>query len=107
MSFRVRSLAFAPLMAATLGACLPALAPGIRPVQHHAGLTETAGDDTCMSCHEAEQRVLDGLAAMSPRRREASIHQRMQGGGASLVAQWMLDDERTCVGCHVPRRGLR
>lgn len=107
MILRPQPLALALLLLATAGACLPALAPGIRPVQHHGGLTGQSDDDTCMACHEAEQQVLEGLAAMSERKREAEMRHRMQGGGASLVAQWMIDDERSCAACHTPQRGLR
>jgi hypothetical protein len=89
------------------GACLPTLAPGIRPVQHHIGMTTQTDNDTCMGCHEAEQRVIEQLASMPAAEREAAMRHRMQGGGASLVAQWMLDDPRSCAACHQPRGGIR
>lgn len=107
MTLRLQPLALAPLLLAMAGACLPTLAPGIRSVEHHAGLTGQSGNDTCMACHEAEQQVLEGLAAMSEGKREVEMRHRMEGGGASLVAQWMIDDERSCAGCHTPRTGPR
>lgn len=107
MTFGVRPLAFAPLLLAMLGACLPALAPGIRASEHHGGLTTQTEDHTCMGCHEAEQQVLEQLASMPASKRDAAMEHRMQGGGASLVAQWMLDDARSCAGCHEPRAGWR
>lgn len=93
----------APLIG-LLGACLPGLAPGIRMVDHHAGLTTTT-NATCMGCHESEQAVATAMAAMSAREREQMMARRMGGGGASLVAQWMLDDPRSCATCHTPRGG--
>ncbi|MBV1857391.1 MAG: hypothetical protein KUG77_03190 [Nannocystaceae bacterium] len=106
MTSCVRPLALAPLCLAMLGACLPALGPNIRPARHHMGLTAHTKNDTCMGCHEAEQRVLERLTSMPAAKREAAILLRMQGGGgASLVAQWMLDDPRPCAGCHQPRAG--
>jgi hypothetical protein len=101
---RVRGLAVAPLVG-LLGACLTGLAPGIRTVEHHQGLTAQTANATCMGCHESEQDVAAAMAAMSAPEREQVMAQRMGGGGASLVAQWMLDDPRSCATCHTPRGG--
>ncbi len=100
-------LAVAPFFFATLGACLSGLAPTIGPEPQHLGMSTQTDNDTCMGCHEAEQAVLDQLAAMSATQREVAMGRRMEGGGASLVAQWMLDDERSCVACHLSSRGVR
>ena len=99
----MRKLAAAPLLG-LLGACLPAFAPGIRPVDHHAGMTARSPDAVCMGCHESEQAVVDAFSSMSPREREHAMHERMEGEGASLVAQWMIDDPRSCATCHPPGR---
>lgn len=101
MSVWVRAIAVGPLLG-FLGACLPAFAPGIRVVDHHAGMTASTANDTCMGCHEAEQEVLASMQAMASGEREQAMHARMTGGGASLVAQWMLDDPRSCASCHKP-----
>jgi hypothetical protein len=100
-------LAVAPLFFATLGACLSGLAPTIGPDPHHLGMRTQTNNDTCMGCHEAEQAVLDQLAVMPAAQREVAMGRRMAGGGASLVAQWMLDDERSCAACHLSPRGAR
>ncbi len=105
MNAWVRVIAAGPLLG-FLGACLPVLAPGIRVVDHHEGLTARTTNDTCMGCHEAEQEVLESMQAMAPGAREKAVHARMEGEGASLVAQWMLDDPRSCASCHTPR-GVR
>ena len=99
----VQWLVASPLVG-LLGACLPAFAPGIRPVAHHAGMTASSSNDVCMGCHESEQAALEAFASMAPSEREHAMHERMAGGGASLVAQWMLDDPRSCASCHQPRR---
>lgn len=102
----LRWLAALPLLG-LLGACLPTLAPAIRPVEHHAGLTRDTGNAVCMDCHEGEAEVLAELQSMKPAAREHAMHQRMAGGGPSLVAQWMIDEPRSCATCHPPRGGAR
>ena len=102
MLLRARWLVFGPLVG-LLGACLPAFAPGIRTVDHHIGMTASSPNDVCMGCHESEQAVLEVFTAMAPAEREHAMHERMEGGGASLVAQWMIDDPRTCASCHEPK----
>ncbi len=92
----------APL-AGLLGACLTGLAPGIRTVEHHEGLSKATPNTICMGCHESEQEVAQAMASMAPHEREHAAAERMEGGGASLVAQWMLDDPRSCATCHTPR----
>lgn len=101
-----RALAALPLLG-LLGACLTAFAPGIRPVSVHAGMTASTPNDTCMGCHEAERDVLAALQAAPADERARQMRAHMEGQGASLVAQWMLDDPRTCAGCHEPRGGGR
>ncbi len=95
-------LAALPLIGSA-GACLTAYAPGIRPVSVHAGLTATTPNATCMGCHEAEQEVLAALQAVPEAQRAQTMRERMEGAGASLVAQWMIDDPRSCAQCHRPR----
>lgn len=86
-----------------LGACLTTLAPGIRATDHHVGMTTATSNETCMGCHESEQDVASAMASMTAFEREGAMAMRMQGEGASLVAQWMLDDPRSCASCHTPR----
>lgn len=100
----MRWVALLPLLG-SLGACLTGLAPGIRVVDHHADLSSATPNAICMGCHEAEREVVAMMASMTPVARERAMHARMQGQGASLVAQWMIDDPRSCATCHRPRGG--
>ncbi len=93
--------------AGLLGACLTAYSPRIRAVEHHAGITTVTPNATCMGCHESEQDVMVQMAQMSTAQREHEMALRMGGGGASLVAQWMLEDDRSCATCHKPFGGQR
>ncbi len=97
-----RALAALPLLG-LVGACLTTFAPGIRPVSVHANMTASTPNDTCMGCHEAEQDVLATLQAAPEDERARQMRARMEGQGASLVAQWMLDHPRACASCHEPR----
>jgi hypothetical protein len=104
---------FAPLFALGLGvlavstACLATFGPDIRSAAHHASVTAQTDDAVCLGCHEPEQRARTRLASMTRPQRERAMHRMMHGGGAPLVAQWMIDDARTCVTCHAVRGGER
>lgn len=80
----------AALLAAALGACLPAFAPAVRTRGHHAFVEETAPDATCLRCHPSARSPAFPQA-------EATV---------PMVPAWMLDDPRGCVGCHAVR-GVR
>ena len=54
-------------------------------------------------CHEPELAAQRRLMAMTEARREETMAWMMREGGASLVAQWMIDDPRGCQGCHALR----
>jgi len=66
-------------------------------------MTAASKNADCMGCHESERAVLASLQTMSAEAREHATASRMEGGGASLVAQWMLDDPRSCASCHRPK----
>ncbi|MEM9454302.1 MAG: hypothetical protein AAGF11_08995 [Myxococcota bacterium] len=89
-------------LGAALG-CLTSLAPNIRAREHHRDVRLTDGDDDCLTCHEAELAAQKRLMAMTPARREEHMQWMSREGGAALVAQWMIDDPRGCLGCHVLR----
>jgi cytochrome c551/c552 len=80
------------LAAALLGACLPAFAPAIRAAKHHRGVSPSASDTSCLGCH--------------PTQREAEAH-AIAHGAAPIVATWMINDRRGCVGCHDVREPRR
>lgn len=101
-----RGLAMVPIVG-LVGACLTAYSPRIRAVDHHAGITAATPNATCMACHDAEVDVMAEMARMSEAQREHEMAMRMGGGGASLVAQWMVEDERSCATCHKPFGGQR
>lgn len=86
---RVRGLLVA---VALLGACLPAFAPGIRAAKHHRGVGASAPDASCLGCHPTQ------------RESEAS---GFTHGDAPIVATWMIEDRRGCVGCHRVREPRR
>ncbi len=86
------------LAAALLGACLPAFAPGIRAAKHHRGVSPAAADTSCLGCH--------------PTQVEAEAHGVAHGAApiaatAPIVATWMVNDRRGCVGCHDVREPRR
>lgn len=87
--------------------CLTTLAPSLRAGDHHRGLDTSTPDETCMACHEPEQVAMTRLRELPASARVAEMNTMMERGGASLVAQWMIDDPRGCVVCHEPGLGLR
>lgn len=89
-------------LGAALG-CLTTLAPNIRARDHHRDVRPTDDDDECLTCHEAELAAQKRLMAMSAADREEHMQWMSREGGAALVAQWMIDDSRGCLGCHVLR----
>lgn len=91
---------------ALVGACLPAYAPATRLGTHHAAVTRQSPDSMCLGCHEPEALAAERLADVPAPEREAEMERMMSGGGA-LVAQWMIEDRRSCLTCHVPRRPIR
>jgi len=90
-------------IAGVVSGCLTTLAPGIRAHDAHRGLSARDPDDDCLVCHEAELQAQRRLMAMSEERREESMQWMMREGGAALVAQWMIEDPRGCLGCHTLR----
>lgn len=82
--------------AALLGACLPAFAPPVRVAGPHRDVSPAAADTSCLTCH--------------PTQVEAATHGAMSGvvhGGAPIVATWMVNDRRGCIGCHDVRERRR
>lgn len=69
----------------TLG-CLPAFAPNLRIRGPHAGLHAASPNEQCMGCHVSEREALQ-LGPDTPM-------------AAPIVADWMLEDARTCGHCH-------
>lgn len=95
-------------VAGLVASCLTTLAPGIRTQEGpHAGLGRDTADETCMACHEPERVAMQRLRELPPSARVAEMDRMMGEGGASLVAQWMIDDPQPCVRCHEPRGGRR
>jgi hypothetical protein len=87
-------------LAVQLGGCLTAMTPRMHAGPHHGAISSRTPDMMCLGCHEAELDAKQRLDAMpAPARAHAMHHMEMQGG-ASLVAQWMIDDPRGCLGCH-------
>jgi hypothetical protein len=65
-----------------LASCLSTFAPTIAARREHAAVRRTSPSTECMRCHVAE--------------REAAAHH----GDVPVVATWMLEDRRGCLGCH-------
>jgi len=77
------------MFAAFVLGCLPSFAPNLRAKGVHAGLDAGSGNDSCMGCHISEGEALA---------------QKLEGPAAApLVADWMLEDRRSCAQCHVLR----
>ncbi len=85
--------------------CLTALGPNIRARNHHQDVRASDDDGECLTCHEPELSAQARLMKMGHVERDAAMDRMMGGGGASLVAQWMIDDSRSCQQCHVLRGG--
>lgn len=87
--------------------CLTTLGPDIRATGEHQQLTRRDPDELCLGCHEPERSAQRRLAAMDPAARQQQLERMMRGGGSPLVAQWMIDDRRSCQTCHVLRGASR
>ena len=86
--------------------CITAYAPALRPGDHHAGIDISTPNETCLDCHEPETAAISRLMELPPSARQREMDRMMGQGGATLVAQWMIDDARGCVECHGLRRNL-
>ena len=93
-------------IAGTVAGCISAFAPAVRSGSHHSGIDEHTADGTCLQCHEPEQAAMRRLMEIPPSARQAEMDQMMGEWGASLVAKWMIEDPRGCVGCHGLARNL-
>ncbi len=94
-------------MTGVTAGCLTSLAPNIRARDHHQGISATDPDADCLVCHEPEMAAQARLMKMAQTERDAAMDRMMGGGGATLVAQWMIDEPRGCLQCHVMRGGGR
>ncbi|EDM73855.1 hypothetical protein PPSIR1_09410 [Plesiocystis pacifica SIR-1] len=115
-------LALGTLTLALVAGCLSAFAPPLRTRgrPHHEALRPDSSTKTCMGCHrsEAEALAAQQRAALGPKHGHAldhgeghdhdhgassdhaHEHDAPKPDDAPLVADWMLADERSCLGCH-------
>lgn len=80
--------------------CITALAPDIRREAHHGGMTRRSNGGACLKCHEVESAMAARMKKMTATEMAAS----MRPDGVirpPLVGDWMVEDRRGCVGCHV------
>ena len=88
-------------MVATLSicdACLSAYAPAIIARGHHANMSTSAVTDDCMGCHPSESGALRSLDDLGYDQHRARLDELSEG--PPLVADWMMNDDLTCLSCH-------
>jgi hypothetical protein len=81
---RAAIVAGAMTVALALASCVSAFAPTVVVRREHAGVRPTSPSTTCMACHVAEH---DAEAATGH-------------AATPVVATWMIEDRRGCLGCH-------